>query len=86
MIIPVPQLPEKHRDFDPTETKVALIKPTKQKSNLDINEGEMLIMLDTEKERMVLSRSNSKMPAQGGGELLFHLGSAVGKVRSIEHD
>jgi hypothetical protein len=60
MLIPVPQLPEKHREFDPTETKVALIKPTKHKNNLDINEGEMLIMLDTEKNEWFLAEVTQK--------------------------
>ena len=60
MLIPVPQLPEKYREFDPTETKVALIKPTKHKNNLDINEGEMLIMLDTEKNEWFLAEVTQK--------------------------
>ena len=34
MVIPVPQLPEKHREFDPTEKAMALIKPTKHEKKL----------------------------------------------------
>jgi hypothetical protein len=60
MIIPVPQLPEKYRDFDPTEKLMALIKPTKHDNNLEIHEGELLIMLDTEKNDWFLAEVTQK--------------------------
>jgi hypothetical protein len=60
MVIPVPQLPEKHREFDPTEKAMALIKPTKHDNNLEIHEGEMLIMLDTEKNDWFLAEVAQK--------------------------
>ena len=60
MIIPVPQLPEKYREFDPTERSMALIKPRIHKNNLEINEGEMLIMLDTEKNEWFLAEITQK--------------------------
>ena len=34
MLMPVPQLPEKHREFDPAETVIKTIKPSKHSSDL----------------------------------------------------
>ena len=81
MIIPVPQLPEKYRDFDPTEKLMALIKPTKHDNKLEIHEGELLIMLDTEKNDWFLA-GHSEVPTQNSSKLLHYTSATVGKILS----
>ena len=60
MLIPVPQLPEKYREFDPAETVLKTIKPSKHTSNLELREGELLIMLDEEENKWYLAEITKK--------------------------
>ena len=60
MLIPVPQLPETYREFDPAETVLKTIKPCKHSSNLELREGELLIMLDEEENKWYLAEITKK--------------------------
>jgi hypothetical protein len=60
ILIPVPHLPEKYREFDPAETVIKTIKPSKHGINLELREGELLIMLDEEENKWYLAEITKK--------------------------
>ena len=60
MLIPVPQLPEKYREFDPAETVIKTIKPSKHSSALELREGELIVMLDEEENKWYLAEITKK--------------------------
>ena len=60
MLIPVPHLPEKYREYDPVETVMKTIKPSKHSKNLELREGELLIMLDEDEDKWYLAEITKK--------------------------
>merc|ERR1712086_45702 len=60
MLVPVPHLPEKYLECDPAETVIKTIKPSKHNNNLELREGELLIMLDTDENKWYLAEITKK--------------------------
>ena len=60
MLTPVPHLPEKCREFDPAETVIKTIKPGKHSNDLELREGELLIMLDEDENKWCLAEIAKK--------------------------